>query len=96
MEKKTLINSTIAGVLAVGLSAGASQALAQANDKVQMEKCYGVAKAGKNDCGSKHTKHSCAGQAKEDGHPGDWIYVLKGNCNKIVDGSLKPKPKNSK
>ena len=43
-----------------------------------MEKCYGVAKAGKNDCGT--AKHACAGMAKADNDPAEWKYVAKGTC----------------
>lgn len=53
------------------------------------EKCYGVAKAGKNDCGA--NGHSCAGQAVKDGDGKEWIKVPKGTCEKIVGGSLAPK-----
>ena len=49
------------------------------------EKCYGIAKAGKNDCGT--GKHGCAGQAKADGGD-EWVYVPKGTCEKIVGGSI--------
>jgi len=44
------------------------------------EKCYGVAKAGQNDCASKTGSHSCAGQAKTDNDPNEWKYVAKGTC----------------
>ncbi|PJF20644.1 MAG: hypothetical protein CUN56_15125, partial [Phototrophicales bacterium] len=36
-----------------------------------MERCYGVVKAGKNDCASKANKHSCATMAKKDGDPNE-------------------------
>jgi uncharacterized membrane protein len=45
-----------------------------------MEKCFGVAKAGRNDCASMSGSHSCAGQAKADNVPDDWTYVAKGTC----------------
>ena len=45
---------------------------AMKNDKV---KCYGVAKAGKNDCGNKSGTHSCAGLAKKDYDKGEWKYA---------------------
>jgi uncharacterized membrane protein len=50
-----------------------------------MEKCAGIAKSGKNDCGT--SKHSCAGQAKSDGGE-EWVYVPKGTCEKIVGGTV--------
>lgn len=77
-----IVHSAIASLLAVGLTA-ASSAYA---DKEGMEKCAGIAKTGKNDCGS--GAHSCAGQAKTDGAKEDWVYVPKGTCEKIVGGML--------
>ncbi|MFO1434254.1 MAG: DUF2282 domain-containing protein [Candidatus Competibacteraceae bacterium] len=83
MKTKTVVNAALTGVLALGvLSAGT--ALAADTDK---EKCYGVVKAGKNDCAG--SSHSCAGQATKNGDPNDWVYVPKGTCEKLVGGSLK-------
>ena len=82
MNKKAVVNSAIAGIFALGLS-GAGQAIAA--DK---EKCYGVAKAGKNDCAAADGSHSCAGQSKADGDKGEWVYVPAGTCAKLVGGSL--------
>ena len=53
--------------------------------KADHEKCYGVAKAGNNDCGT--SSHSCAGQAKEDRDKSEWVYVPKGLCDKLAGGS---------
>lgn len=49
----------------------------------EMEKCYGVAKAGKNDCAT--GAHSCAGNSKADGE--GWLNAPKGLCDKLVGGS---------
>ena len=54
--------------------------------KPEKEKCYGVAKAGKNDCANLAGTHSCAGQAKADSDPGEWVLVPKGLCAKLVGG----------
>ena len=51
------------------------------------EKCYGVAKAGKNDCAS-GDKVSCAGSAKMDSEGAAFIAVPKGLCERLVGGSL--------
>ena len=53
------------------------------------EKCFGIAKAGKNDCQT--ATHSCAGTSTADAAGDSWIYVPKGTCEKIVGGSLEPK-----
>ena len=52
-----------------------------AGEKADKEKCYGVAKAGKNDCAA--NGHSCAGQSKVDNDPTEWKYVPKGECEKL-------------
>lgn len=76
MKQSLLISTAIAGLVAL---AGAAQA--QQGAKPAQEKCFGVAKAGKNDCGT--AKHSCAGQAKTDNDPAEWKYVEKGSCEKM-------------
>jgi uncharacterized membrane protein len=86
MNSKTLVNSALASVFALGLVAIASQATAA--EEKSAEKCYGIVKAGKNDCQT--NAHACAGQASKDGQGDSWIYVPKGTCEKIVGGSLKP------
>ncbi len=77
-----IVHSAIASLLAVGLTA-ASSAYA---DKEGMEKCAGIVKAGKNDCGT--AGHSCAGQSKVNGGKDEWVYVPAGTCEKIVDGTV--------
>ncbi len=54
------------------------------------EKCYGIAKAGKNDCASTGN-NSCGGTSKVDSDPKAWIYVPVGYCERIVGGSKTPK-----
>lgn len=72
-----LLQSAIAAVLAVS----AAQAAAQDSKPQQVEKCYGIAKAGQNDCGT--ARHSCAGKATKDNAPDEWKYVPKGTCEKV-------------
>jgi uncharacterized membrane protein len=74
MGQKALVAAAVAGLFALGASSGA---LAQ--DKGQ-EKCWGVAKAGQNECGSNKTAHSCAGQSKSDYDPNDFKVVKAGTC----------------
>ena len=50
------------------------------------EKCYGIAKAGKNDCASTGN-NSCGGTSKKDGDTKAWIFVPEGYCERIVGGS---------
>ena len=51
-----------------------------ATDTAAKEKCYGVAKAGQNDCANLSGSHSCAGQSKVNNSPDEWSYVAKGTC----------------
>ena len=86
MDSKTkLLHSAVAGLVALGL---AQQATAQ-DTKGEREKCYGVAKAGQNDCGT--ASHTCAGQSKKDNAPDEWKYVAKGTCEKMGGKTQPPK-----
>ena len=76
----------IASAVAAALSLGG--AAAQAQDAKQ-EKCYGVVKAGKNDCQT--ATSSCAGTSKKDAQGDAWIYVPAGTCAKLVGSSGAPK-----
>lgn len=79
MNKHQLIaSSALASVMALGLLGTAAAA-----DPAGKEKCYGIAKAGQNDCANLSGTHSCAGQAKADLSPDDWKYVAKGSCQKV-------------
>ena len=88
MNKQATIQAAIAGLVAVGFaSAVAAQPV---TPKEGTEKCYGIAKAGQNDCGT--AKHACAAQgAKVDKDPTEWKYVEKGTCDKMGGKSAPPK-----
>ena len=86
MNKKVLIGSAIATALTI---AAATSSFVVA-DEAAMEKCYGVAKAGKNDCKA-GAGTSCAGTSTKDGQGNSWMYLPKGTCDKIVGGSLTEK-----
>ena len=85
MKTKTALLSTAIGSL---LALSLTTVSAYAADDANMEKCYGVAKAGKNDCAG--PAHACAGQSKESSGK-EWIKVPKGTCERIVRGSLSAK-----
>ncbi len=79
MNKHQLIaSSALASVLAAGLLNTATAA-----DVAGKEKCFGIAKAGQNDCANLSGTHSCAGQAKVDMGADEWKYVAKGTCKKL-------------
>ena len=52
------------------------------------DKCYGVAKAGQNDCAA--NGHSCAGQAKKDNDPNEWKHMPKDQCEKMGGKTTPP------
>ena len=79
MNSDQIIRSAFFAMLALGVSGVSGTALAA---KTDMEKCAGVVKAGKNDCGT--SKNSCAGQVKTDADSEAWISVPKGTCERIV------------
>ena len=81
--KKALISSAVVGLLALGATATAQAAEAPS------EKCYGVAKAGKNDCASK--THGCQGLATTSGDGKEWIKLPAGTCERLNGGSLTSK-----
>ena len=74
MNQRLIVSSALATVMALGL---VGQVAAQDKGK---EKCYGIAKAGQNDCANLAGTHSCAGQAKADHDSGEFKYVAKGTC----------------
>jgi len=78
MNQRLIVSSALASALALGLINTASAA-----DASSKEKCYGVAKAGQNDCANLSGSHSCAGQTKADGDVNDWKYVAKGTCKDL-------------
>ena len=85
MKKNILLGSAMAAAVVLATTQ-APQVLA----KDKMEKCYGIAIAGKNDCAA-GPGTSCAGTSTKDGQGNAWMYVPKGTCEKVVGGSLTPK-----
>ena len=80
MTNRTLITAAAASLMSVAMLT--APVLAQAAAK---EKCYGIAKAGQNDCANLSGSHSCAGQSKVDNAKDEWKYVAEGTC-KTMNG----------
>ena len=81
-----LVAASLAAALSLPAVAKAGPA---PQPKFEAEKCYGIAKAGKNDCETKMS--SCAGTSKRDGQKDAWIYMPKGSCDKIIGAATQPK-----
>jgi uncharacterized membrane protein len=80
-SKTAILAAAVSSLLAMTTTAFAA-------DDSNSEKCYGVAKAGKNDCAG--GAHACAGQSSKDGNAKEFIKLPKGTCERIVGGSLAP------
>lgn len=82
---KQIVVSFIMAVIAVCLITVATNA--RADNPQNLEKCFGVVKAGQNDCET--NTGSCA-PSVIDASPTEWIYLPVGVCNKLVGGSTTP------
>ncbi len=70
-------------MLAVALAGLATTAAAAPAATDPMVQCFGVSKAGQNDCASSDGVHSCAGQSKVDDSKADFKSMPKGTCEKL-------------
>ena len=88
MNKKTFAVPAIllSSALALAISSAAISVPAVAQD-AKVEKCYGIAAAGKNDCQT--ATSSCAGTSKFDRQPDAFLLVPEGTCGKIAGGTTK-------
>lgn len=76
MNQRAILAAAAASLLTTMLVA--TPAAAQ-----EKEKCYGIAKAGQNDCANLSGSHSCAGQSKVSDDAAEWKYVAKGTCKSM-------------
>jgi uncharacterized membrane protein len=84
---RTLIASALAAALVLPTAAMAQMSGPAPTPTYDAEKCFGIAKAGANDCASANGSHSCAGMSKVDADPTEWVYVPVGYCERIVGGT---------
>jgi uncharacterized membrane protein len=88
MKLNKALLSITAGALTLGaVAAYANETPATHAAPASKEKCYGVVKAGKNDCGAKD--HSCAGKAAADKDAAEFILLPSGLCERLAGGSTK-------
>ncbi len=83
-KRQALIAAALATacIATAGSAAAAASASAAGSPAAEKEKCFGIAKAGQNDCAAADGAHSCAGQSKTDKGANEWKYVAKGTCEK--------------
>jgi uncharacterized membrane protein len=84
MNARVLVASAFAAAIAAPSLLSAQKPAEMPGFKA--EKCYGIAKAGKNDCASAGN-NSCGGTSKKDGDKKAWVFVPEGYCERIVGGS---------
>jgi uncharacterized membrane protein len=75
MNQRQMIAAAAASLMSLAVLSGPAMA-----QNAAKEKCFGVAKAGQNDCANLTGTHSCAGQSKVDNDKGEWKYVAAGTC----------------
>lgn len=82
-------------LLALGANTAVAQTIPTAEQERGMEKCYGVAKAGQNDCAA-GPGTTCAGTSTRDYQGNAWKLTPRGTCTAIKtpkgNGSLSPIP----
>lgn len=85
MNKRQFIQSSASTLLTLGILSTVSVAHADGHGlmKPGLEKCYGVAIAGQNDCAGISGLHSCKGQSTVSHNPGDVLILPAGTCAKI-------------
>jgi uncharacterized membrane protein len=86
MDQKHILAAAVAGLFAFGAASGTALAQAKADPK-GTEKCYGIAKAGQNDCAG--GPNGCAGMSKKDNDPNAFKFVKTGTCAQM-GGKMKP------
>lgn len=91
MKTSSIVMATaVAGALALpAILSTVAQAGPAEKPSYKFEKCYGVAKAGGNDCQTNTS--SCAGTSKRDMQADAWLYLPAGTCGRLAGGSTQPK-----
>lgn len=92
MNVMTKKNAIVHSALLVALSLAGVQMAAAAPKAPELpsgwEACGGVAKAGMNDCAVRTSLHSCAGMAKTDNEADSYVFLPKGLCAKVSNGTV--------
>lgn len=83
MNKMTSL--TLAAAFMGAVSMASMSLPAQAAEGV---KCYGISKAGENDCANAAGTHSCKGQSTEDYFGGDWKAVASADECTAMGGQV--------
>lgn len=88
MKTNVILTSAVGAI--IGMSGLAGSAAAADVRCAEQERCYGVSKAGKNDCAT--SSSACSGTATQDHQKDAWVYVPKGTCSKLGGALAYVKP----
>ena len=77
MNKQQMMSAAFASLVTLAASG------ATAHEEKGKDKCFGIAKAGQNDCANATGTHACAGMGKADNDGNEFKYVAKGTCEKV-------------
>ena len=84
---KIVVASAVAAAFALAGCAESIKHAAQAQPQMaQGDRCFGIAKAGMNDC--KAGSHSCKGMSTVDADPASFMLLPAGTCEKLVGGKM--------
>jgi uncharacterized membrane protein len=87
MKTRDAINAgVILAIAGAMLGAVAASLRHGPRSEAARERCYGVARAGANDCAN--AVHSCATQATKDSESQEWMSVPRGTCVRLAGGRL--------
>jgi len=86
MNTRDAINAGVILAVAGAMLAAVAASVRDGKDAGERERCYGIARAGQNDCAN--AVHSCAKQAKSDSDQREWIAVPKGTCARLAGGGI--------
>lgn len=87
MKARDSINAGVMLAVAGAMIAAVAASMRHGTQaSVERERCYGVVRAGANDCAN--AVHSCAKQALADADKREWVAVPKGTCVRLAGGTL--------
>ena len=91
MTTANTVNLAMMALLSAAVLDGCSAQVAaskraEAKSPGATEPCFGIARAGRNDC--RTHAHVCAGWSRHDRDPGAFVYVPAGTCERIAGGQL--------
>ncbi len=86
MKARDAVNAGVILAIAGAMLGAVAASLRHGPQAGARERCYGVARAGANDCAN--AVHSCATQASKDSESQEWIAVPRGTCLRLAGGRL--------